>query len=236
MTDYQQPPPQGWPTPTYGPADRVVFATQRRYESDYIFSFWTAFGWTLLTCGIYGYYVIYQMVRRMRDHNARRLELLDAALAFSWEEAGKRGLQDELTPSYQRAGAHLAVMRSMTTDFREPWIWLIICAVAGGIGHIVLFIFLDQDLVKHDTAEVGVEYELSLIFERLGHSLPPPDQSRVKGQHNYVGRIIASVLSLGIYAIWWQYNMMTEPNRHFQTNWEQEDALSNAVQVMRQLS
>ena len=157
-------------------------------------------------------------------------------MAFSWEEAGKRGLQDELTPAYQRAGAHLAVMRSMTADFREPWVWLIICAVAGGVGHIVLFILLDQDLVKHDQAEVGVEYELSAIFERLGHSLPPPDTTRVKGQHNYVGRIIASHFSLGIYAIWWQYNIMVEPNAHFQTNWVQEDALSAAVQSMRQPS
>src|SRR5436190_23382592 len=129
MTDYQPYQPPGQPPPTYGAADRVVFASQRRYESDYIFSFWTAFGWTLLTCGIFGFYVIYQLVRRMRDHNARRLELLDAALAFSWEEAGKRGLQDELTPAYQRAGAHLAVMRTMTTDFREPWIWVLICVL-----------------------------------------------------------------------------------------------------------
>src|SRR3954449_10655692 len=121
MSDYQTPPPSQ-PLPTYEPADRVVFATQRRDESDYLFSFWTAFGWTLLTCGIYGFYVVYQLVRRMRDHNARRLELLDAALAFSWEEAGRRGVQDELTPAYQRASAHLGTMRGMTTDFREPWI------------------------------------------------------------------------------------------------------------------
>ena len=233
MTDYQPPPGQPAPIPTYDPADRVVFASQRRYESDYLFSFWTAFGWTILTCGIYGFYVAYQLVRRMRDHNARRLELLDAALAFSWEEAGKLGLQDELTPAYQRAGAHLAVMRTMTTDFREPWIWLIICALANGIGQIVLYIFLDQDLVKHDQAELGVEYELSAIFQTLGHALPQPDGGRVKGQHNYVGRIIASIFSLGIYTIWWQYNMMVEPNMHFQANWQYEDALSDAVTELR---
>src|SRR5436309_9061249 len=132
------------PAPSASPVERIQRAYAARAESDYLFSFWTAFGWTLLTCGIYGFYVVYQMVRRMRDHNARRLELLDAALAFSWEEAGRRGLQDELTPGYQRAGAHLATMRTMTTDFREPWIWVVICALVSGIGHIVLYIFLDQ--------------------------------------------------------------------------------------------
>jgi len=34
------------------------------------------------------------------------------------------------------------------------------------------------DLVKHDRAEAGVEYELSPMFGRLGQSLPVPDRSR----------------------------------------------------------
>ena len=71
---------------------------QRRDESDYIFSYWSALGWTILTFGIYGFYVLYQLVRRMRDHNARRLELLDAATTVAWEQAGRQGLQQELAP------------------------------------------------------------------------------------------------------------------------------------------
>src|SRR5512142_1632631 len=68
------------PGPPQLPAsERVRLAVQRRGESDYIFRYWSALGWTILTFGIYGLYVFYQLVRRMRDHNARRLELLDAA-------------------------------------------------------------------------------------------------------------------------------------------------------------
>jgi len=208
-------------------------AWQRRQESDYIFNYWTALGWTVLTFGIYGFYVFYQLVRRMRDHNARRLELLDAALSLGWEEAGRRGLQAELTPSFQRASAHLAVMRRMTGDFRDPVIWLLLSIVASGIVHIIAFILLDQDLVNHDRAEVGVEYELAFIYGRLGYPLPFPETGRVKGQQNYVGRILATIFSFGIYSFWWWYNMMMEPNHHFYTNWAQEDSLATAVQSMR---
>ena len=45
-------------------SDRVRMAWQRRHETDYIFDFWTALGWTMLTCGFYGFYVLYQLVRR----------------------------------------------------------------------------------------------------------------------------------------------------------------------------
>ncbi|HEY2301687.1 MAG TPA: hypothetical protein VGH66_07330 [Acidimicrobiales bacterium] len=212
--------------------ERVRMACQRRSETDYLFNFWTAFGWTILTLGFFWFYVVYQLVRRMRDHNARRLELFDAALTVAWEEAGRRDLQEELTPSFQRAGLHLAVMRGMTSDFREPAIWIVLTAVAGWIADVVLFVFLDQDLVKHDQAEVGVEYDLAVIYGRLGQTIPYPATDRVKGRHNYVGRIVASVFSLGFYMFWWVHNLMEEPNRHFETNWTQEDDLAAAVQSL----
>jgi hypothetical protein len=214
-------------------AERIRLAWQGRGSSDYIFGFWTALGWTVLTLGFYGIYVFYQLVRRMRDHNLRRFELLDAAVAFGWEEAGRRGLQEELTPSFQRASLHLGALRKMTSDFREPAIWVVLSLIGGGIVHLIAFILLDQDLVNHDRGEVGVEYELALIYGRLGQALPYPDPNRVKGRHNYVGRIVATVFSVGIYLLWWYHDMMVEPNRHFYTNWAQEDALASAVQALR---
>jgi len=213
-------------------ADRVRAAWGRRAETDYIFDYWTALGWTILTLGIYSFYVFYQLVRRMRDHNARRVDLFDAALAFAWEEAGRRGLQAELTPSFQRANAHMDVLRRMTTDFRDPIIFVVLAVVARGIIEFIAFILLDQDLVKHDRSEVGVEYELSVIFGRFGQSVSAPDQTRVKGQNNYVGRIVATVFSFGLYLFWWYYNQMIIPNVHFQANWIQEDTLAAAVQAL----
>jgi len=92
---------------------------------------------------------------------------------------------------------------------------------------------LDQDLVKHDRSEVGVEYELAVMFGRFGQTVSAPDQARVKGQNNYVGRIVATVFSLGIYLFWWYYDQMIVPNLHFQTNWVQEDSLAVAVHALR---
>jgi hypothetical protein len=141
-------------------AERVRLAAQRRGESDYIFSYWSALGWTILTLGIYGFYVFYQLVRRMRDHNARRLELLDAAATMAWEQAERQGRQQEMTPSFERAAGHLTVLRQMTHDFREPVIWLLLAILVQSITEIVAFVLLDQDLIKHSRAEAGVEDEL----------------------------------------------------------------------------
>ena len=221
-------PPQMPGPPEASAADRVRLAAQRRGESDYIFSYWSALGWTILTLGIYGFYVLYQLVRRIRDHNARRLEMLDAATTAAWEQAGRQGMQQELAPSFQRVAGQLAVMRQMTTEFREPFIWVALAVVAHGIVQIVAFVLLDQDLIRHEQAESGAGQELSLIYGRLGQHLPAPDPGQVKGPDNYVGRILAAIFSLGIYMFWWYHDQMEQPNKHFASNWAQEEELVTA--------
>ena len=64
---------------------------------------------------------------------------------------------------------------------------------------------------------------------RLGISLPAPDPGRVKGRHRYVARVIVSILTCGVYTLWWLYDMQVEGNRHVEGNWAFEDALVAAV-------
>ncbi|MDQ6782018.1 MAG: hypothetical protein M3063_00930 [Actinomycetota bacterium] len=123
----------------------------------------------------------------MRDHNLRRIELLDAALAAAREDAERKDLRIELEPAFVRAGGHLVVLRQMTTDFRDPIVWLVL-GVVTSIAQIVAYVLLDQDLVRHDQAEGGVEHELATIYGRLGYPLRSPDPSRVKGKDRYVAR------------------------------------------------
>lgn len=227
------PAPPSAPAPAGGGAgmERVRVAYSRRHESDYIFDFWTALGWTLLTCGIYGFYVLYQLVRRSRDHNMRRLEELDAATAVAWEEAQRRGLADELRPQFDGIASNLSVLRAMTSDFRDPLVWVLL-AVITGIATWIAYILLDGDRVKHDYHEGAVENDLAAIYTRLGANLVAPDPSRLEEKHNYAGRIVATIVSCGIYGLWWLYNMMDDLNRHFRANWAWEDQLATAVQSL----
>jgi hypothetical protein len=224
MTTAAPPPvPQAAP-----PIERVRTAYAARTQSDYVAKFWTALGWTIITCGIYSYYVIYQLVRRDRDHNRRRLEELDAATALAWERATASGQADGMRQQFERVGAELNVLRAMTADFRDPIIWLLICVFTSGVGTFVLYVLLDQDLVKHDRAERAVEGELAAVYSALGMQLPAPGPAS-KGPHNYVGRVIVLLVTLGIYGIWWQYNVMEEPNAHYEENWAWEDGLRAAT-------
>ena len=252
-------PAPGPSVPTVPPIERLHTAYQRRHDTDYIANFWSALGWGILTVGFFYLYMYFQLIRRMRDHNARRLDLLDAANAYAWEVAGERGLQEELGPHFERTAGDLESLRFLGTRLKDPVIWFVIYMAAfwftsarvtpaplvsgslAGVGIlwgmiVVLFVYcgLDGELVKHDLAEGGVEAELATIYTRLGEPLPQPDPARMKDRHNYLARIIVSIVTVGIYTFWWTYNIMNEPNRHFEINWAWEDSLAHAAQALQQ--
>jgi hypothetical protein len=202
----------------------------RRRESDYVFEGpGLNIFLTIITCGIFGFYLFYQLMRRDRDHLRRRYDLMDAANTDAWEQANTKGLAEELRPAFERNAASLEVMRRQTFEFRDPAIWLIISIFASGIAQIVGFVFIDQDQDTHDRTEGALEDELTAMYARLGATLPTPDPSRVKGKHNYAARIIVTIATCGIYMYWWLYDMQVEGNRHVQESWPYEDALVAAV-------
>src|SRR5918994_1542988 len=171
------PPPPATP-PAVSPVERFRAAYAARAQTDYYFEgMGMVIFLTIITCGIFGFYVFYQLMRRMRDHNRRRLDLLEAATELAWDQASQRGIAEELRPNFERIATNTAVMRQMTTDFRDPGIWVVI-AILTSIAIFVGFVFLDQDLVKHDQAEGAIEVELSEIYARLGQTVPAPDPSR----------------------------------------------------------
>lgn len=227
-------PSTGWSAPNLAPADRVRVAWQQRVTTDYRFDRpWLNVFLILVTCGIFGFYLFYQLMRRSRDHNRRRLELLDGATAFAWEQASSQGLAEALRPNFERIAGHLQTMRAMTTDFRDPAIWLLISIVASSIAHIIAFVLLDGDLIKHDRAEGAVESELSEIYARLGQPIAPPDPARVKSPDNYAGRIVATVLTCGVYSLWWWVDQQRDGDAHYAQNWPWEDSLAQAVQQLQ---
>ena len=152
---------------------------------------------------------------------------------MAWEQAGRQGLQQELAPSFQRAAGQLAVLRQMTTDFREPVIWVVLAIVARGVAEIVAFVLL-ATRTSSSTTEPRSAPSLSclLIYGRLGQHVRSPDQDRVKGQTTmWAGSRPPSSRSAST-CIWWYNNQIQVPNQHFAGNWAQEDELARAVEAI----
>lgn len=214
--------------PGPGAADRVRQAVRDRPATDYEFDFWTAFGWTVLTLGVFAFYVFYQLVRRSREHNRRRIAILDAAMEESWQRASASGRTDELQPAFQQIRADVEQLRRLDGDLRDPTLWLLFSILGGGLVWTAGAILLDHDLQRHERYERAAEDGLTRVFTALGVSLPAAVPAS-KGAHNYVGRIIATVFTLGLYSLWWVADLMREGNANYRDDNEWEDALAAAL-------
>src|SRR5947207_9855457 len=229
MTTAPPPPPQPTPQPAAqppaaSPVERFRAAYGARAETDYYFEgMGMVIFLTIITCGIFGFYVFYQLMKRMRDHNRRRLDLLESATELAWQRASEQVVAEELRPNFERIATNVAALRGLTTEFREPGIWVII-AVLTSIAYFVGFVFLDGDLIKHDQAEGAIEAELSAIFARLGQNVPAPDPARQKGKQNYAGRLGARISSCGVYFYRSTYNERDGVNKPLLWNWPGGDS------------
>ncbi|HVM09907.1 MAG TPA: hypothetical protein VM345_15675 [Acidimicrobiales bacterium] len=211
-------------------AARLIAARDARQQSDYIFDFWTALGWTILSCGIYGFYVWYRLVERMREHNRRRLAFLEAANEAAWNRANEQGRAEELRPRFERVGADLQVMRSLSGEFRDPAIWTVLLLIGSTIVMFIIYWLLDADLIKHGAAEADAEQQLSELFSILGMgTVVAPPSPGPKPPHQYAMRIVATLLTCGFYSYWWLADLMREGNDHFRRDWAWEDAVVVAV-------
>ena len=126
----------------------------------------------------------------------------------------------------------MGVLHRLTTEFRDPALWVVLSVVSSQIAQYIGWVFIDGDLVKHDEAERAIEADLAAIYTRLGQPITAIDTSPPKSGHNIVGRIVATVASFGIYSIWWMRDLMNEGNAHFEHNWKFEDDLARASQSM----
>jgi hypothetical protein len=218
--------------PSVSTSDRLRAAWQRRHETDYEFDVRSAFGWFAITLGGYGLFILDRLMRRSLEHNRRRAALFDAAAAFAWEQARAQGRSVELRPNFEVIADRIRVLDQQASRFRDPAWWVVLSVVTFGVAGLFAWRAIDADLVEHDAAERALEAELAFIYSRLGWRIGSPDPSPAKGQHNFFGRVAATIASFGIYSLWWMRDLMVEGNEHLERNWWFEDDLALASQSL----
>lgn len=211
----------------------------RRERTDYRFSYWTYFWWTVITLHIYSYYGLYRLIQRRTEHAARRL----AFLSYLWhvldaraEAAGKR---DEVAEGMDNLSRIYATLQEYEqTHRRDPVLFL-----ALRVGALILFIpaawivgavtnvFLNEDLRFYDEWESSYFANVEWIIQRLGYPVTMPRRVKPVPHRGVVLYVLVSVVTLGLLTIYWRYAMIRDGNGHFEDDAAAEDAILTALDV-----
>ncbi|MDI6873003.1 DUF4234 domain-containing protein [Candidatus Solincola sp.] len=196
-----------------------------RASTDFITDPGTAILLSIVTCGIYGLYIVYKLVQRRDEHFRRMAGVADAAVAAL--RARAQGREELIAPELAQLEQVRMQMAAMAVE-RGAAIWLLICMFTG-IGYLILYYLLMQDYVQHDVLEAQFFTLMSGALAKLGLAAEAGQAVPSVPRRDFVTFLILTLVTCGIYGLYWMYVMIKDFNDHFMVQVPWEDFLVQAL-------
>ncbi len=195
---------------------------RQRAQTDWQTTFISALLLSIITCGIYGLYIIYKLMDRRLQHFERMISLrghLVQVLREKAEAAGKTAeVEEELS---QLEGFLLDATTRDRAGEKSPVLWLVLTLVFNPVVYYVYY-FLNDDFRAHESNEQLFMNKASEIMIKLRITQQPITPSIVIPERNFVMYLLLTIVTCGIYGIYWWYTLIVDPNLHFDNHasWE----------------
>jgi hypothetical protein len=206
--------------------------SRRRIETDQEMSFGLYIVLSFITFGIYAIYAHYKLIQREQEHFNRMTRFNDDLYKLIDEQATDTGKSTE-------AASEITELRGMNEDFqrlqagkeRSAALWTIISLITLGIAYLYVYYFLHKDLVDHQRAEAEYIEKASMLLNRLGIGKHPVAVEQVVPDRSYPLYLLLSIVTLGLFGIYWNYTFFKDGNAHFLEHRRFEDQLMSVVRT-----
>lgn len=182
----------------------------------------------LTLAGIVGaillFVLLYKLIKRRNEHFKRHQLLEEDIIGVLNSLAGKKRskIEDKLA-SVERSTREAKLNEKEQSAF----LWAILCFFIPFVGLYVGY-FLMRDLYRHERRE-------DFFLEDLGKAAAPvvalelPRRFRSTPDRNIVLYIVLTILTAGIFGIYWLYTLIVDPNNHFDHQVKWEDKLLSSL-------
>ena len=174
----------------------------------------------LIAAMVVSIYVYYKLIARRNQH-FKRARLLYTSVADLLEKMGSA-----------RALSIRSIIREMEVEEQEKsavlWIALIVL-----IGIVVFYVyhFLNRDFNKHSARERRLLEEVKRGLEELGVVATfMPEELYVVPRRSTIVYIVLSLVTVGIFSLYWIYTLTKDPNEHFKSHRDIERLLISSLE------
>ncbi|MFQ6130020.1 MAG: DUF4234 domain-containing protein [Candidatus Hadarchaeaceae archaeon] len=161
--------------------------------------------------------LIYKLIKRRNEHFKRHQLLEEDIVKALGSSAGRkrRKIEDKL------ASIELSTREAKLNEKEQPaFLWAILCFFIPIVSLYVGY-FLMRDFYRHERRE-------DFFLEDLGKTAAPivalelPRRFRSIPDRNIILYIVLTIVTAGIFGIYWLYTLVVDPNNHFdhQVRWE----------------
>ena len=212
---------------------------RKRVDTDKEMSFGTYILWiiglSIFTLGIglavYVFVIQYQLIERRNQHFARQRSFYTNVLRVLREKAEATENQEALQ-MVSRAEAELNDATVREGGDHNPWLWGVILPILTlGIATLYTYWFLTVDYRRHSIRQRKMTDTVSEALRQVtGNPTTVVDESVVPDR-NYWIYLLLTVVTFGLFGIYWQYVLFNDPNVHFARQAIAEDQLVSYLRV-----
>ena len=87
-----------------------------------------------------------------------------------------------------------------------------------------------KDFYRHERREDGFWEDASRALNRLGVNFSVPRRTETVPDRSFVLYLILSVITVGLFGIYWVYVMLKDPNEHFKYHIHAESQLMSTLE------
>ena len=203
-------------------------SVSRKKETDRIMSFPKWIILSIVTFGFAGLLMQYFLIERRNEHFKRQKRIVEGIETIMKAHAEKN----------DKINSETAKISSLVKDVRDDegerssFLWIFLMVVTGVAGFYVLY-FLTSDVFKHFKRqnEIIVEY-ISAIGKLGGDTSPLMNLAKTQypvPERSFVLYFVLSIVTFGIFTIYWLYTIFKDWNNHFQSQWPAEDQILASI-------
>ena len=180
-------------------------------------------------------YLLYILIKRRNLHFERQNRLFYSISYALRVAAGTRTgkLVYDVGPELQSIDYDLQTSRNRETEKSAVlWVILLIVPIVEIFAYFYIFYFLTNDFQEHEANENLVLSKMSRVLGSMG---VPFSFSRDEGGIHYSSfwiYFLLTIVTLGIFAIYWEYLLISGPNKHFRNQVKIEDNLVEALSTL----
>ncbi|MEA2090145.1 MAG: DUF4234 domain-containing protein [Thermoproteota archaeon] len=170
--------------------------------------------------------LIYKLVKRRNTHFKRQTFLFEDALTTIKDVASKKDVNvDVELSSCERT---LREMKAEETE-KSAALWAILSAIIF-IATWYVYYFLMKDFYKHERREEGLLEDVSRVLSKCDIAFTPTRRMEMVPDRSFVLYLILSIITLGLFNIYWLYVLIKDPNNHFKYHIHFEDELLKTLE------
>ena len=175
----------------------------------------------LLAAALVGVYVLYRLIDRRNKHFMRTHRLYRNIV----------GLLETLGISDPELVSIRNTVQEMEAEEqpRNPILWIILTIL---LDIVVLYVyhFLNKDFHRHERREMLIYDNLARILEK--RNIPAPRLRNTVPDRSTVLYIVLSIITLGLFSLYWVYTLAKDPNEHFMEHRRVEPELVRALESL----